>query len=916
MRTLLFLSFLLLSVALYKADDQITPNIIIDSLDNPISLNDTFLTLQVSCGPAGSNCNNLVDAALVSTLTQTGPWRNGGSVLGRERYTVLSIDKIEAGYTAGPADNVQITYDEVTKLRFATSPGIGGTLVLLYNGIGHNVLPCVSTITKPCYLNQACCVGPNPAGDFTGSPFANADGSVDLTANGTQLGISLVQNTADHDSPLIIRIFAADGRSIVLTQTFESAFVRRTILFLYKDFVPFSGDSPSLTPADVVTVLSNARAIAFSINGAFALDARMTSIQTVGVQIGKKLDAQYVGQLFKPGSTICWTAFVANNAPASLNPPGSNQENFFVLQDVDFVDYAFWNSALHLDRSSIRITPNRVGLEFNTHENDPSLNGDYLLVTFPFLLPGDNVTIQFCGVVRNDFQSDECINQFCNFAVVNIPILEVEDLFTSTTCIDIKYSPDLNIVSQCPTSVTGTDVPFALFSYSNTGNGPADNTTLTIEITGAEPELLNGLPQNSAFTCVADDVAKVLRCTKFIGKFLPGSSGADKFALNLAALGCNVTSLMVTATLTEHCSNLTVSTCCSVDVPRKVQFQITKTDSSGGKGIQSNQIITYTISYQNIGNFAADGVFLIEEYPVNFATPLTTAINAGWTCDTVAKKCFFHVGTLPPATLKTVQFAIQLDAELPQTVTQVCNTVTITNANDTTASRCIDTESATKCTSVLPGVPDTGIKKQGTIGLLIYRITYFNNGSADAQNAVLRETIPAGTNFDAAESDPRWVCVGGSCTINLGVLPKGARASAIFAVIPVQDFETIVTGCFLNRAQITHVASVADPSPLDNIAALDLGNCNETTGPLKCPLPCKKCDDCTCTPPPCNCPSGECNCPVPICTCPAQDCICPVPRCDCNAVNPCSCPDCECACENPCPKIEECEETSLQCVES
>jgi len=913
MRTVLsLLGLLLLGVLVHT--QHLTSNIVIDSFDNPTDLGEYFVD-NVTCGANGDWCNTPQLELLQKSITQTGPWAEGQAPLGGERYTFLSIDQIQPGYEAGPADNVQISYDLVSKLRFATSPGIGGTLVMLWNGPGNNVLPCESTLANPCRLDAACCTGANPAGDFSGtSPYANADGSIDLTANGTQLGITLVQNTADHDAPLILRIFGADGRSVVLTKSFEFEYVRRTILFLYRDFKPFVGDSPQLTQSDVISVLKNAKAVAFSIYGAIALDARMTSIRTVGVQVTKELDDEYVDKLFRPGDRVCWTAVVANNAPSSLNPPGSDQTNVFVLQDVEFDDYMFWNSELNLDRTTIQVSTSRPGLEYSTHENDPA--NDYLKVSMPYLHPADNVTIKFCGVVRNDFDSDLCRSTFCNEASLNVPIFEIEELATKSTCIEIKWEPKIAVTAQCPTSKTGTDTPSVIIGYSNSGNGPADDSELTIRISGvSNPGLLDGLSQNQDWSCEEDEDNNRLECKMYLGKIRAGSYGTKQFALNLAALGCEESGVRIDAILTEKCSNLTATTHCSLPVPRKVEFDINKHDSSGGAGIQPKGTITYTINFQNTGNFRADGVQLFEYYDAEYTTPKDDA-NQGWDCDDVAKVCTYNVGTLQPGEMKSVQFTVTLAEELPISLNQVCNRVTISNRNSSDIEACIFEKTAQKCSSILPGIPETGIEKHGYVGLLVYRVTYFNNGTADAQNTILRETIPAGTNFVANESDPRWNCIGDTCTINLGVLPKGARASAIFAVEPIQDFVTGVTECWLNRATIQHTASVSDQSPLDNVAALDLGNCgNCTTGPMKCPLPCQKCPDCVLNLPDCHCREQECNCPKRECNCPPNDCRCPPKTCNCPAVQGCSpCPDCKCDCPDVCPTIEECEEEELECV--
>jgi hypothetical protein len=296
---------------------------------------------------------------------------------------------------------------------------------------------------------------------------------------------------------------------------------------------------------------------------------------------------------------------------------------------------------------------------------------------------------------------------------------------------------------------------------------------------------------------------------------------------------------------------------------------------------------------------------LIEEYPL-YSTPIN---NPGWTCDSASRTCTYQIGTLPVNdAIKTLQFTVKLDPILPQGVTSICNSVTITNTQCEVTDNCKDEKKVTKCIKVAPGLPDTGVEKEGYVARLVYRLTYYNNGSADATNVHITESIPAGATFDAERSDSRWVCSGNACTLTIPSLKREERESVLFVVKLAEDFQQMAI-CWNNTATIDNGDSpVADPSPGDNTATLQIGACGGVCE-MECPNPCVECPACKSNQPACNCPSPQCNCPDPKCNCQSQGkCVCPDPICNCptDAVCP-TCPNCECNCPKKCDKIvEEC----------
>ena len=72
--------------------------------------------------------------------------------------------------------------------------------------------------------------------------------------------------------------------------------------------------------------------------------------------------------------------------------------------------------------------------------------------------------------------------------------------------------------------------------------------------------------------------------------------------------------------------------------------------------------------------------------------------------------------------------------------------------------------------------------------VLVYSLFVQNSGVTDALNTTFRETVPAGTSFNAASSTAGWSCSDGAaagtiCTLNAGTIPgNGGGAAVNFAV--------------------------------------------------------------------------------------------------------------------------------------
>lgn len=96
--------------------------------------------------------------------------------------------------------------------------------------------------------------------------------------------------------------------------------------------------------------------------------------------------------------------------------------------------------------------------------------------------------------------------------------------------------------------------------------------------------------------------------------------------------------------------------------------------SDGGISVTAGSLLTYTISFTNVGSFTATNVLLTFSLP----THTQSAGNPLWTL--VAPGIYsYAIGTLAPGQAGTVTFVVQVDSSLPDTVQFITATVAISD---------------------------------------------------------------------------------------------------------------------------------------------------------------------------------------------------------------------------------------------
>jgi len=268
---------------------------------------------------------------------------------------------------------------------------------------------------------------------------------------------------------------------------------------------------------------------------------------------------------------------------------------------------------------------------------------------------------------------------------------------------------------------------------------------------------------------------------------------------------------------------------------------ITKSDNGASMSADANGAVVYQLTYSNIGDVDATAVVITEKVPV-YTKFVAASSTTGWSCADNSPAntiCTFTVGRVAAGATGSVNFAVipysyvsgrAFAMRCPENNT--VNTVSISadsalvekdynnnNATDSTPINALPNLAVTKS----DGIDNNDRRQYKRAGDNIdYTITWVNNGNREASNAVLSDTVPAYTTFNARESSSGWNCENGGvegskCTVNLGSIAPGQSGSIHFVVV-LGAFPADVNTT-RNTAIITSDCGEADPS--DNIAVDD-----------------------------------------------------------------------------------------------
>jgi len=414
---------------------------------------------------------------------------------------------------------------------------------------------------------------------------------------------------------------------------------------------------------------------------------------------------------------------------------------------------------------------------------------------------------------------------------------------TASDTTPLNATPDLTITKSDggATTVPGGSVSYAL-NYSNVGNQDASGVVLTETVPAHSS--FNAGASTAGWTCAPNGNAGST-CTLAVGNLAVGASGTATFAVTVVnPLPAGIDQLSNTASVLSNTASVAddgsngadptpANNSSSDTTPITAAPDLTLSKDDGGTSSSAGGVISYTLSYANVGNQGATGVLITETVPANVSFN-AGASTAGWTCvpsSAAGSTCTLAVGALVAGGSGSAVFAVTVDYPLPAAVTDIANTASIaddgSNGPDPTPVNNTDSD-----TTPVGATPDlTIVKSDGGAtgvpgGTVAYTLSYSNVGTQGATGVVITETVPTHSSFNAGASTAGWVCTpngnaGSTCTLAVGGLAGGANGSAVFAVTVVDPLPAGVT-------QINNTTSIADdgdngvdPTPANNSSADD-----------------------------------------------------------------------------------------------
>ncbi len=360
----------------------------------------------------------------------------------------------------------------------------------------------------------------------------------------------------------------------------------------------------------------------------------------------------------------------------------------------------------------------------------------------------------------------------------------------TTVSVPPDGSPNPTVVKRL---VSGNGAPGSVLVFGltvqNSGNQDAVNVTLNETVPDSTSWV--ALQSSPDWSCSGTEAAS--SCSLTIPS-LPGGGGSVSrtFAVRVDdPLAAGVTSLANTA-------------CVSSGVPGKIRprpksnggpcdtvvvtpaaapvLAIQKALTGGTPG--AGQTVVYTLTVSNTGNQNAGNVTLTDAVPAG----TTFVAGGGWGCSPTSRapsSCSLAIGSLVAGASLTREISFLLDSAVPAGQTALQNQAC---ATDGSRRACASTNDP-----ILPsGSPALEIRKTYTGGpvaagaLLPFHLLVSNHGTAAATGFKIQETVPAGVDFSAADSDPAWVCAGtgpgSACTLPIATLAAGASRDVVFAV--------------------------------------------------------------------------------------------------------------------------------------
>ena len=234
------------------------------------------------------------------------------------------------------------------------------------------------------------------------------------------------------------------------------------------------------------------------------------------------------------------------------------------------------------------------------------------------------------------------------------------------------------------------------------------------------------------------------------------------------------------------------------------------------------EVVTYELSYSNLGTSVATGAVITETIPENTTFDPTNS-TPGWVLN--GNEITFEIGEVGPGERGTVVFAVIVDSPLPAGVTEFPNVATITDDGDNGPDQNLDNNSSDDQRETVINVvaaPDYVIDKVENFDDPVnpgdpvdWTIVVSNEGNQDGTGVVVTDTLPDTSLFNSFVASNGGVIdlAAGTVTWNIGDLAAG-------------DTVTLTLSAVVNESVPTNI-----PTQTNSVVVEDDGNNGEDPTP-------------------------------------------------------------------------------------
>lgn len=382
--------------------------------------------------------------------------------------------------------------------------------------------------------------------------------------------------------------------------------------------------------------------------------------------------------------------------------------------------------------------------------------------------------------------------------------------FTTTNTVSTTADVSLTKSDSPDPVVAGSNITYTI-PVSNGGPNSGAAVTVTDVVPTGTTFVSVTAPAGWSCTAPASGGTGTVTCSNPV--LVNGATDTLTLVVNVnpSTTGTITNTANVSTTSTDLAAGNNSATA-TTTVNTSADLTVTKTASPDP--VTAGQQLTYTINVTNNGPSDAQTVQLSDTLPagttfVSFTAPAgwsTTAPAVGGTGAVTAS-----IATLPPGTAGPFTLVVTVtNAAANPTL----NSATVTSPTDTNAGN----NAGNSSTAVVPPSADLTITKTAGSGPfspgapISYTITVTNNGTADATNVSVVDTLPVGSTFVMA-TPSTGSCSGGPSPITCSLGTLTASSSATITLVVTAP---ATPGTVSNVATVS--ATETDPNPTDNTA--------------------------------------------------------------------------------------------------